>query len=71
MEEKVTREDLTYFENLRLNNIANMYVNIAEDEGEANAISYLSAQLRLLTFEDVKPFIAKVYKERGYEVEQA
>lgn len=69
MVEDVTREDLTYFENLRLNNIANMYVNIAEDESEASAISYLSAQLRLLTFEDVKPFIANVYKERGYEVE--
>lgn len=63
----VTRPDLSEFENIRLHNIANMYVNICEDESKPRAIAYLTAQIKEFTYEDVKPYIQGVLVERGYE----
>lgn len=56
------------FENIRLHNIANMYVNIKEDEGEAVAVAYLVAQLKSFEVSDVEPYVQAVMLERGYNV---
>lgn len=65
----LSKPELTEFENIRLHNIANMYVNIMEDESQERAVAYLVAQLKVFTVQDVKPFIQAVLIERGYNVE--
>lgn len=61
----ITRPDLSEMENVRLHNMANMYINILEDEGYAHAVAYLAAELKAFTYEDISPYIQGVELERG------
>lgn len=60
--------ELNEFDKIRLHNIANMFVNIQEDDGSDKAIAYLTAQLKNITMQDVIPFVEAVKIERGYDM---
>lgn len=61
----LTRPDLSEIENVRLHNMAMMYLNICEDESNAKGTAYLAAQLRQFEYSDVQPFIQAAAYERG------
>lgn len=61
----LTRPDLSELENVRLHNMAMMYLNIQEDDSQARATAYLAAELKKFEYSDVEPFIKAAAYERG------